>query len=311
MKKILVTWGAGFVGSHLCKRLLNQWHEVICLDNLFTGNKSNIYELEKNPKFTFVLHDITQAFWAQVDEIYNLACPASPVHYQKNPVETIKTSILGAMNMLELATKTWAKILQASTSEVYWDPDIHPQPEWYWWHVNPIGIRSCYDEGKRAAETLFIDFHREYRTKVRIIRIFNTYGTNMHPWDGRVVSNFIMQALRNQDITIYGDGNQTRSFQYVSDLLDGMILMMNNEKWFIGPVNIWTQFEFTIKELAEIILKLIPESSSKLIFKDLPKDDPRQRKADNSLAKSKLWWEPKISLEDGLVKAIEYFRTVA
>jgi len=308
MKKILVTWGAGFIGSHLCKRLLDEWHEVICLDNLFTGTKENILELVNNPRFTFVLHDITQPFWAQVDEIYNLACPASPIHYQKNPVETIKTSLLWAINMLELATKVKAKILQTSTSEVYGDPLVHPQIESYRGNVNPIGHRSCYDEGKRAAETLFMDYHREYGADIRIIRIFNTYGPNMHPADGRVISNFIMQALKNEDITIYGDGSQTRSFQYIDDLLEGMIRMMNNQNWFIGPVNIGTDFEFTIKELAEMVLRFIPESKSKIICEPLPSDDPKQRKANNSLAKEKLWWEPKMKLEEGLVKTIAYFR---
>ncbi|MCF7834550.1 SDR family oxidoreductase [Candidatus Gracilibacteria bacterium] len=308
MKKILITGGAGFIGSHLCKRLLDEGNEVICLDNLFTGNKSNIYELEKNPKFTFILHDITQPFWAQVDEIYNLACPASPVHYQKNPVETIKTSLLGAINMLELATKVKAKILQSSTSEVYGDPNIHPQPESYRGNVNIIGPRSCYDEGKRASETLFMDYYREFETKIKIIRIFNTYGPNMNPEDGRVISNFIMQALRNQNITIYGDGLQTRSFQYIDDLINGMVAMMENTNGFIGPVNIGTEFEFSMKELAELVLKLIPESTSKIIYEDLPIDDPKQRRADNRLAKEKLGWEPKIGLEEGLVKTIEYFR---
>ncbi|EKE27749.1 MAG: hypothetical protein ACD_3C00157G0001 [uncultured bacterium (gcode 4)] len=308
MKKILVTWGAGFIGSHLCRRLLNEWNEVICLDNLFTWNKSNIYDLLDNPKFTFVLHDVTQPFWAQVDEIYNLACPASPVHYQKNPVETAKTSVLGAINMLELAIKVKARILQSSTSEVYGDPLVHPQYESYWWNVNPIWTRSCYDEWKRMAETLFLDYHREYNADIRIIRIFNTYGPNMHPNDGRVVSNFIMQALQDQDITIYGEWNQTRSFQYVDDLIEWMVRMMNNEEWFIWPVNIWTEYEFTIKELSQMVLELIPESKSKLIFKDLPQDDPKKRKADNSLAKEKLDWEPKVELKEWLVKAIEYFR---
>lgn len=308
MKKILITWWAWFLWSHLCRRLLNEWNEVICLDNMFTWNKSNIYDLLDNPRFTFVLHDVIQPFWAQVDQIYNLACPASPIHYQKNPVETAKTSVMWALNMLELATKVKARILQASTSEVYGDPEQHPQKETYWGNVNPIWIRSCYDEWKRVSETLFMDYHREYNTDIRIIRIFNTYGPNMHPSDGRVVSNFIMQALNNQDITIYGDWKQTRSFQYVDDLIEVMIRMMNNEIWFIWPVNTWTQFEFTMIELAEKILKLIPESKSKLIFKPLPSDDPKQRKADNSLAKEKLNREPTIMLEDGLVKTIEYFR---
>lgn len=308
MKKILVTWGAWFVWSHLCKRLLAEWNEVICLDNLFTWNKSNIYDLQSNPRFTFILHDVTQPFWSQVDEIYNLACPASPVHYQKNPVETAKTSIMWAINMLELASKIKAKILQSSTSEVYWDPNCNPQPESYWWNVNPIWSRSCYDEWKRVAETLFMDYHREYGVNTRIIRIFNTYWPNMHPKDWRVVSNFIMQALKWEDITIYWDWMQTRSFQYVDDLIEWMVKMMNNNDRFIWPVNIGTQFEFTMIELAEMILKLIPESKSKLIYKDLPADDPKQRKADNTLAKKMLDWEPKVRLEDGLIKTIEYFK---
>lgn len=308
MKKIVVTWWAWFVGSHLCKRLIDEWNEVICLDNLFTGSKTNIYDIESNPRFTFVLHDVTQPFRAQVDEIYNLACPASPIHYQKNPVETSRTSVLWTINMLELATKTKARMLQASTSEVYGDPLMHPQKESYRWNVNPIGTRSCYDEWKRMAETLCMDYHREYNTDIRIIRIFNTYGPNMHPADGRVVSNFIMQALQNKNITIYGDGMQTRSFQYVDDLINGMIKMMNNEIGFIWPVNLGTQFEFTMKELANIVLKLIPGSTSTIIYEPLPSDDPRQRKADNTLAKEKLNREPTIQLEEGLIKAIEYFK---
>ena len=308
MKKILVTWWAWFIWSHLCERLLAEWNEVICLDNLFTGTKENIKSLISNQLFTFVLHDVTQPFWLQVDQIYNLACPASPVHYQKNPVETTRTSILWAMNMLELALKVNATILQASTSEVYGDPAVHPQPETYRGNVNINGPRSCYDEWKRASETLFMDYHRQYWVDIRIIRIFNTYGPNMHPADGRVVSNFIMQALRNQDITIYGTGEQTRSFQYIDDLVEGMIKMMNNETWFIWPVNIGTQFEFTMKELANEILNLIPECSSKIIYKPLPQDDPKQRRADNRLAKEKLGWEPKVKLEEGLEETIEYFR---
>ena len=308
MKKILVTWWAWFIWSHLCERLLAEWNEVICLDNLFTGTKGNIKSLISNQLFTFVLHDVTQPFWLQVDQIYNLACPASPVHYQKNPVETARTSILWAMNMLELALKVNATILQASTSEVYGDPSVHPQPETYRGNVNINGPRSCYDEWKRASETLFMDYHRQYWVDIRIIRIFNTYGPNMHPADGRVVSNFIMQALRNQDITIYGTGEQTRSFQYIDDLVEGMIKMMNNETWFVWPVNIGTQFEFTMKELANEILNLIPESSSKIIYKPLPQDDPKQRRADNRLAKEKLGWEPKVKLKEGLGETIEYFR---
>lgn len=309
MKKILVTGGAWFIGSHLCKRLLEQWNEVICLDNLFIWSKNNIRDLLDNPYFTFVLHDVSQPFWAQVDQIYNLACPASPIHYQKNPVETTKTSMLGAFNMLELALKVKARILQASTSEVYGDPLVHPQPETYRGNVNTLWPRACYDEWKRIAETLFMDYHRQYQVDIRIIRIFNTYGPNMHPQDGRVVSNFIMQALQDQDITIFGDWSQTRSFQYIDDLLDGMIAMMNNEDNFIGPVNIGTQFEFSMLDLAKEIKRLIPESKSNIIFKVLPQDDPKQRRADNTLAKEKLWWEPKISLEEGLIKTINYFKT--
>lgn len=308
MKKILVNGGAWFIWSHLCKKLLEQWHEVICLDNLFTGTKNNIYDLINNPRFTFVLHDITQPFRAQVDEIYNLACPASPIHYQKNPVETIRTSIVGAINMLDLANKVKAKILQTSTSEVYGDPLEHPQKESYRGNVNPIGTRSCYDEGKRATETLFMDYHREYGVDIRIIRIFNTYWPNMHPEDGRVVSNFIMQALTNQDLTIYGTGEQTRSFQYIDDLIEWMIKMMNNDQWFIWPVNIWTEFEFTMKELAQTITKLIPGNTSSIIYKPLPSDDPKQRRANNQLAKEKLGREPKIGLEEGLKHTIEYFK---
>ena len=308
MKKILVTWWAWFIWSHLCKKLLDEWNEVICLDNLFTGNKKNIEKLVSNPAFTFVLHDVTQPFWAQVDEIYNLACPASPIHYQKNPVETIKTSLLWAINMLELALKVKARILQSSTSEVYWDPAVHTQPETYRWNVNINWIRSCYDEGKRAAETLFMDYHRQYWVDIRIIRIFNTYWPNMHPHDGRVVSNFIMQALQNKDITIYWDWSQTRSFQYVDDLIRWMTLMMNNDKWFIWPVNIWTEYEFTIKELAEKVIWLISWCTSKIIYEDLPSDDPKQRRANNKLAKEMLWWEPSIKLEEGLGKTIEYFK---
>lgn len=308
-KKILITGGAGFVGSHLCERLLNEGNEIVCLDNLQTCNKENIAGLLQNPNFTFVLHDVTIHFWTRVDEIYNLACPASPIHYQFNPVKTTKTSVLGAINMLDLAQDNNAKILQASTSEIYGDPSVHPQPESYWGNVNTIGIRSCYDEGKRCAETLFFDYNRQFNTKIRVIRIFNTYGPRMALNDGRVVSNFIIQALKNEDITIFGTGEQTRSFQYVDDLVDGMIKMMNNENNFIGPVNIGNPGEFTMKELAEMILILIPESKSKIVYKDLPKDDPKQRKPDITLAKKELDWEPKINLEEGLKKTIEYFRS--
>jgi UDP-glucuronate decarboxylase len=308
MKKILVTGGAGFIGSHLCRRLLDEGNEVLCVDNFFTGTKENIRPLLTNPRFEFLRHDVTFPLYVEVDQIYNLACPASPVHYQFDPVQTTKTSVHGAINMLGLAKRTRARILQASTSEVYGDPEVHPQPESYWGRVNPIGIRSCYDEGKRCAETLFFDYHRQHQTDIRVVRIFNTYGPNMHPADGRVVSNFIMQALCNEDITIYGDGSQTRSFQYVDDLVEAMIRMMNNESGFVGPVNLGNPGEFTIKELAEKVLALIPESKSKLVFKSLPADDPRQRKPDIALAKEKLNWEPKINLEEGLKKTIEYFR---
>lgn len=307
MKKILVTGGAGFIGSHLCKRLLDEGHEVICVDNLFTGTKSNIIPLLENKRFEFIRHDVTFPLYVEVDEIYNLACPASPVHYQHDPVQTTKTSVHGAINMLGLAKRIKAKILQASTSEVYGDPEVHPQPESYWGKVNPIGIRSCYDEGKRCAETLFFDYHRQNKLDIRVVRIFNTYGPNMHPNDGRVVSNFIVQALKNEDITIYGDGTQTRSFQYVDDLIEGMIKMMASED-FIGPVNLGNPDEFTMKELADKVLALIPESKSKIVYRDLPIDDPKKRKPDISLAKEKLDWEPKIKLEDGLKPTIEYFK---
>lgn len=309
-KKILVTGGAGFIGSHLCRRLLADGHEVICADNFFTGNKDNVLDLMDDKRFELLRHDVTFPLYVEVDQIYNLACPASPVHYQFDPVQTTKTSVHGAINMLGLAKRTKARILQASTSEVYGDPEVHPQVESYWGRVNPIGIRSCYDEGKRCAETLFFDYYRQHRLPIRVIRIFNTYGPNMHPNDGRVVSNFIVQALNNQDITIYGDGSQTRSFQYVDDLVEGMVRMMNNEQDFIGPVNIGNPHEFTIKELAEKVLQLIPESKSRLIFKELPQDDPKQRQPDITLAKEKLDWEPKIQLEEGLKKTIEYFRKV-
>jgi len=308
--KILVTGGAGFIGSHLCKRLLNDGHDVLCVDNFFTGSKDNILDLINNPKFELLRHDVTFPLYVEVDQIYNLACPASPIHYQLDPVQTTKTSVHGAINMLGLAKRTRAKILQASTSEVYGDPEVHPQPESYWGKVNPIGIRSCYDEGKRCAETLFFDYYRQHKVPIRVIRIFNTYGPNMNPHDGRVVSNFIVQALQNKDITIYGDGSQTRSFQYVDDLISGMLKMMNNENDFIGPVNLGNPVEFTIKELAEKILEMIPESTSKIIFEKLPQDDPRQRKPDISLAKKELNWEPAIELEVGLEKTIKYFRKI-
>ena len=307
-KRILVTGGAGFIGSHLCSRLLAEGHEVLCVDNFFTGNKDNIIGLFDNKRFEFLRHDITFPLYVEVDQIYNLACPASPIHYQFDPVQTTKTSVHGAINMLGLAKRTKAAILQASTSEVYGDPEISPQEEGYWGRVNPIGIRACYDEGKRCAETLFFDYWRQHKLNIRVIRIFNTYGPNMHPNDGRVVSNFIMQALSGENITIYGDGSQTRSFQYIDDLIEGMIRMMNNEDNFIGPVNLGNPMEFTIRELAEKILLLIPASKSRLIFKKLPEDDPKQRKPDISLAKEKLDWVPKIELDEGLVKTIGYFR---
>ena len=307
MKRILITGGAGFVGSHLCKRLLNEGNEVICLDNYFTGAKKNIVELLDHPYFEMVRHDITESYHAEVDEIYNLACPASPVHYQYNPIKTIKTSVLGAINVLGLAKRVKAKVLQASTSEVYGDPLVHPQTESYWGHVNPIGIRSCYDEGKRCAETLFMDYHNQNNVAIKIIRIFNTYGPNMNPVDGRVVSNFIVQALQGKDITIFGDGLQTRSFQYVDDLVEGMIRMMGSEPSFLGPVNLGNPNEFTMLELANAIIELTG-SKSKIIHLDLPQDDPKQRQPDVSLAKEKLeGWEPKIQLRDGLITTISYF----
>ncbi len=310
MKRILVTGGAGFIGSHLCERLLNEGNEVICLDNYFTGNKSNIIHLLDNPYFELVRHDIISPFYIEVDEIYNLACPASPVHYQYNPIKTIKTSVMGAINMLGLAKRIKAKILQASTSEVYGDPHVHPQKEEYWGNVNTIGRRSCYDEGKRCAETLFMDYYFQNQVRIKIIRIFNTYGPRMHPNDGRVVSNFIVQALKGSDITIYGDGSQTRSFQYVDDLLEGMTRLMSTAEGFTGPVNVGNPNEFTIKELAEKVLELT-NSKSKLIYQPLPSDDPTQRKPDISLAKKELnGWEPKVQLEEGLVKTIEYFDSI-
>jgi UDP-glucuronate decarboxylase len=307
-KKILITGGAGFIGSHLSERLLNEGNEIICLDNLFTGSKSNIAHLLDNPNFEFIRHDIIEPILLEVDQIYNLACPASPIHYQYNPIKTMKTSVLGAINLLGLAKRTGAKIFQASTSEVYGDPFEHPQKESYWGNVNPIGIRSCYDEGKRSAETLFMDYHREHDLKIKIIRIFNTYGPNMHPQDGRVVSNFIVQALLNQDITVYGKGNQTRSFCYVSDQVDGFIKLMNSDDSITGPINVGNPNEFTILELAEKVIGLT-DSKSKIIYKPLPSDDPMQRKPDISLAKDKLGWEPVVQLDEGLKKTINYFRT--
>jgi UDP-glucuronate decarboxylase len=309
MKRILVTGGAGFIGSHLCERLLNMGHEVVCLDNYFTGSKMNIVHLLDNHYFEMIRHDVTMPFFIEVDEIYNLACPASPIHYQYNPIKTVKTSVMGAINMLGLAKRIKAKILQASTSEVYGDPLVHPQTESYWGHVNPIGERACYDEGKRAAETLFVNYHKQNDVRIKIIRIFNTYGPRMHPNDGRVVSNFIVQALKGEDITVYGDGSQSRSFCYYSDLLDGMIRLMNTGDDFTGPVNVGNPNEFTILQLAEKIISLC-NSSSKIVWQPLPSDDPMQRQPDITLAKSKLGWEPKVQLEEGLVKTIEYFKTI-
>ena len=305
MKRILVTGGAGFIGSHLCGRLLEDGNEVICLDNFFTGSKKNIYPYLENKNFELVRHDITKEYFAEVDYIYNLACPASPPHYQYNAIKTIKTSVLGMINMLGLAKRCKARILQASTSEVYGDPKVHPQRENYWGNVNPIGIRSCYDEGKRCAETLMMDYYRQNNVDIRIVRIFNTYGPNMAPDDGRVVSNFILQALKGEDITIYGDGTQTRSFCYVDDLVDGMIKMMEGS--FIGPVNLGNPSERTILDFAKLIIELT-NSKSNIIYKPLPSDDPTQRKPDITLAKEKLGWEPKVNIEEGLLKTIEYFK---
>ncbi len=307
-KKILVTGGAGFVGSHLCERLLNEGNEVYCMDNFFTGQKQNIIHLMGDPFFELIRHDVVNPYLIEVDEVYNLACPASPIHYQHNPIKTIKTSVMGAINMLGLAKRVDAKILQASTSEVYGDPDVHPQPEGYWGNVNPMGERSCYDEGKRAAETLFRDYHKQNGVKIKIVRIFNTYGPGMHPNDGRVVSNFIMQALRNEDITIYGEGNQTRSFQYVDDLVEGMIRMMASKDSFIGPVNIGNPDEFTIMELAKKVIELT-NSKSKIIYQTLPSDDPMKRRPDIQLAKDELNWTPSIKLEEGLLKTIAFFES--
>lgn len=310
MSRILITGGAGFIGSHLCERLLCEGNDVICLDNYFTGSKDNIRHLMDDHHFELVRHDVTTPYHAEVDEIYNLACPASPVHYQYNPIKTTKTSVLGAMNMLGLAKRTRAKILQASTSEVYGDPAVHPQVESYWGNVNPIGIRSCYDEGKRCAETLFMDYHRQNGVRIKIVRIFNTYGPRMNPDDGRVVSNFIVQALRGEEITIYGDGSQTRSFQYVDDLVEAMVRMMATGDDFTGPVNTGNPGEFTMLELAEMVIRLTG-SKSRLVFRPLPSDDPRQRKPDIALAREKLGgWEPRIGLEEGLKKTIAYFESL-
>ena len=310
MKKILVTGGAGFIGSHLCERLLKEGNEVLCLDNYFTGSKSNIIHLLDNPYFELIRHDITMPLFVEVDEIYNLACPASPIHYQYDPINTIKTTVMGAINMLGLAKRINAKVLQASTSEVYGDPDVHPQPETYWGRVNPIGLRSCYDEGKRCAESLFVNYNKQNNVKIKIVRIFNTYGPNMHPNDGRVVSNFIVQALQNKPITIYGDGSQTRSFQYVDDLIEGMVRMMRTPDEITGPVNIGNPGEFTILELAKIIIELT-NSKSKICFHELPSDDPMQRKPDITKAHELLdGWQPTIPLREGLLKTIDYFKTI-
>ena len=309
MKRILVSGGAGFIGSHLCTRLVNEGHDVICLDNFFTGSKDNIKHLMGNHHFEVVRHDVTYPYSAEVDEIYNLACPASPIHYQHDPIQTAKTSVMGAINMLGLAMRLDAKILQASTSEVYGDPIIHPQPESYWGNVNPVGYRSCYDEGKRCAETLFMDYYRQNQTRIKIIRIFNTYGPRMLPNDGRVVSNFIIQALNNEDITIYGDGKQTRSFQYIDDLIEGMVRMMDTEDDFTGPINIGNPNEFPVLELAERVIRMTG-SISKIVFKPLPTDDPKQRQPDIKLAKEKLGWQPTVELEDGLKRMIEYLKNV-
>ena len=308
-KRILVTGGAGFIGSHLCRRLVDADHDVICLDNFFTSQKSNVFSLLSRPNFELVRHDVTLPIWLEVDEVYNLACPASPVHYQHNPIHTVKTSVMGAINNLGLAKRVGAKILQASTSEVYGDPTVHPQPESYLGNVNPIGPRACYDEGKRCAETLFFDYHRHNNVNIRVVRIFNTYGPRMHPYDGRVISNFVLQALQNEEITIYGDGSQTRSFCYVDELVEALIRMMNAPDDFIGPVNLGNPIEFTIRRLAELVIEMTG-SRSRLTFRDLPENDPIQRQPDISLAKQRLNWEPKVTLEQGLVNTIEYFKNL-
>lgn len=309
MNKILVTGGAGFLGSHLCEKLIHDGHEVIAVDNFYTGNKDNIINLLNNPRFELMRHDVTFPLYLEVDEIYNLACPASPIHYQYDPVQTTKTSVHGAINMLGLAKRLKAKILQASTSEVYGDPSLHPQKEDYWGNVNPIGARSCYDEGKRCAETLFFDYRRQHKLNIKVARIFNTYGPNMHPSDGRVVSNFIIQALRDEPITIYGDGNQTRSFCYVDDLIEGIIKLMATSESVTGPINLGNPNEFSILELANLVIELTG-SKSDIIFQKLPEDDPKQRQPSISLAKAELKWEPKIELKDGLEKTIEYFKKI-
>lgn len=314
-KRILVTGGAGFLGSHLCERLVGQGHDVICLDNFFTSQKTNVAHLLSRPNFELVRHDVTHPIWLEVDEIYNAACPAAPGHYQYNPVKTMKTSVLGAINMLGMAKRCRARILQFSTSEVYGDPTVHPQPESYRGNVNPIGIRACYDEGKRAAETLFFDYQRMHNLQIKVVRIFNTYGPRMHPFDGRVVSNFIRQALRGEDITLFGEGMQTRSFCFVEDLIEVINRMMESPAEFVGPVNIGNPTEFTIKQLAELVLELVPEvtgkkSTSKIVFRPMPQDDPTQRQPDITLAKAKLGWEPKVPLRDGLKRTIQYFAGV-
>jgi UDP-glucuronate decarboxylase len=307
--RIAITGGAGFLGSHLCEKLLHSGHEVICIDNFYTGSKNNISHLLNNPNFELIRHDVTFPLFLEVDQIYNFACPASPVHYQRNPVQTTKTSVHGAINMLGLAKRTGAAILQASTSEVYGDPEVHPQPESYWGRVNPIGVRSCYDEGKRCAETLFFDYFREFDVDIKVARIFNTYGPRMRPDDGRVVSNFIVQALGSRDITIYGDGSQTRSFCFVDDLVDGLINFMNQPKGVTGPINLGNPSEFSMLELAHKVLD-ITQSSSRIVFEPLPSDDPKQRKPDISLARDSLKWQPEVQLEVGLSKTIEYFRAI-
>lgn len=307
MKRILVTGGAGFIGSHLCERLVNEGHDVICIDNFYSGSKENVWHLIGKPNFELVRHDVINPYWAEVDEIYNLACPASPIYYQNDPIQTTKTSFFGAYHMLGLARRTKAKILQSSTSEVYGDPNVHPQPESYWGNVNPIGLRSCYDEGKRVAETLFFDYYRLHKVRSKVIRIFNTYGPRMAVSDGRVVSNFVVQALRGEDLTIYGDGQQTRSFQYVSDLIEGMIRMMDTPDDFTGPVNLGNPGEFTMLELAEKVLQKIG-GKSKIVYRPLPSDDPKMRRPDITVAKRELGWEPKITLDEGLDHIIAYFR---
>lgn len=308
-KRVLITGGSGFLGSHLCERLLNDGHDVLCLDNFFTGTKQNVLHLLKKPHFELMRHDVTFPLYVEVDEIYNLACPASPIYYQMDPVQTTKTCVHGAINMLGLAKRLKAKIFQASTSEIYGDPQVQPQPESYWGRVNPIGFRSCYDEGKRCAETLFFDYRRQHSLRIKVARIFNTYGPRMHPNDGRVVSNFIVQAIQGHPLTIYGDGSQTRSFCYVDDLIEVMVRLMDTEDAFTGPVNIGNPSEFSILELAEKVINL-SASTSEIIFKPLPTDDPKQRKPDISLAKKQLNWEPKIGLEEGLLRTIEYFRNI-